>query len=628
MAKRFFIKVVSIGTIFICCFNLIIASPVEIYTTGKTAIAQDKTHLYETSLKALSQHPLGPYLKARFYEHNIENLKDLTILQTFITQYANKPFASSLQFKLWQQFFKNENWQALVQSPLPALSENNRCLQRVAYLKQQQLEMALQNFKAFWEKQNQLGTACLMIETEWLSTLSTTTLKHSFLDALTKNHLQRAQRIIQYLPPKDRVPYQQKVDLFSSLNLTTTLPFSPKGEEALLNTLLIRYAQKKSSIQAQVLLEAWTQRYALEKEKLRPAQIQLAIYQAARPDSTNALERINTIPPQLRTEELIQWGIRLSLKQENWQQVIDFITQLPAETKAHSDWQYWLGRAYQALEQPKQAQKHFLMATKNIDFYAFLAADQLNQPYQTLQQALNSQISSQTLHNPNLEEAFWLLNAQETLWGKQLWQQALKPLSAKERLSAAIQAQQRQFHDLSIRAAASLSQKDSLKLRYPIAYDDIITPTLKDYDNHLLSTPLILGLIRQESLFQTDARSPADAYGLMQLLIPTADRMAARLNEKRQSLYQPTYNIRYGIAYLDFLATEQIGVFIPAILAGYNAGPKRANEWQNSQLAADIWIETIPYKETRHYVKQVLTNAVIYSYLLKNHDKLSDYLIQ
>jgi len=154
-----------------------------------------------------------------------------------------------------------------------------------------------------------------------------------------------------------------------------------------------------------------------------------------------------------------------------------------------------------------------------------------------------------------------------------------------------------------------------LSLRFPTAFSQSVAGQgqLRQIDSSLL-----FGIIRRESGFDPLVGSPAGAQGLMQLMPATAEQMAQRLNEKlpgANALLDPDRNVRLGSAYFRGLLDRFSGQTVLAI-AAYNAGPNNVDRWlpAKSSLPADIWIETVPFVETRQYVKAVLTNQAIYRY--------------
>jgi soluble lytic murein transglycosylase len=169
---------------------------------------------------------------------------------------------------------------------------------------------------------------------------------------------------------------------------------------------------------------------------------------------------------------------------------------------------------------------------------------------------------------------------------------------------------------LSIATQASLSQSERDFYRYPLAFWELIQQKAQERG---LDPYLILALIRQESLFDTRARSPAAALGLMQLIAPTAARVAKQLGlaaPSNEKLFEPEVNLTLGTQYLKDLLLRYSNNWHKAV-AAYNAGEGAVDRWEKEILTDDIeeFVERIPYIETRGYVKLVLRNHRIYKRL-------------
>jgi soluble lytic murein transglycosylase len=166
---------------------------------------------------------------------------------------------------------------------------------------------------------------------------------------------------------------------------------------------------------------------------------------------------------------------------------------------------------------------------------------------------------------------------------------------------------------------------DDLEIRFPLDYQRLVKQEAKNND---IDPAWIFAIMRQESMFDKNAHSPVGALGLMQLMPPTARLVARKVGMKKPSksiILQPSTNIRLGSRYLKMLSDQFRGHHILAI-PGYNAGPHRAQTWMKRSAPVDIWIESIPFDETRLYVKRVLSYWVLYDYRLgnKNPKRLRD----
>jgi soluble lytic murein transglycosylase len=196
------------------------------------------------------------------------------------------------------------------------------------------------------------------------------------------------------------------------------------------------------------------------------------------------------------------------------------------------------------------------------------------------------------------------------------WNYALERMSDKEQLAVAQIALNLGWYDQSIRTANHAEAKDALKYRFPDAFRE---PLMSYSKQNSLQSPWVFAVARQESMFIYDAKSPAGALGLLQVMPETAKRTASKNGipySNSSNLLEPQKNIQIGSAYLrnmlDFFDNDPV-----LATAAYNAGPGRVQQWLAVRPTTDdVWVETIPFKETRQYVQNVLAFTVLYAHRL------------
>lgn len=345
-------------------------------------------------------------------------------------------------------------------------------------------------------------------------------------------------------------------------------------------------------------------------------------------EAQNIIAGIATIT----TESLLEQIIRDSLKEQDWSRTLTFINKLPDETKNSERWCYWRARALEQLSLNAAASTHadqqatedallikkiYSELAQQRSFYGFMAADILGGQYHLSdnpalpEASLVQQISNQ----PAALRAKELLAVGDDINARREWYHMASTLDKQGHIAAAKLASQWSWHYNTILSLAAAKYWDDLQLRFPLAYNKYVFQTAQEQK---ISPLLLFAITRQESAFSADARSPAGAMGLMQLM-PSTAKMTARkagIKFKKHDLLQPEKNIALGSHYLTSLLKQFDGNRILAA-AAYNAGPHRVKQWlkkSKETLAHDIWIETIPFKETRHYVQNVLAYSVIYGY--------------
>ena len=314
--------------------------------------------------------------------------------------------------------------------------------------------------------------------------------------------------------------------------------------------------------------------------------------------------------------------IRVALLEQNWQNVIAAIQDLSEDEKEEERWLYWLARAYLETGKIEQAESLLTDLSNNRSFYGYLAADKVNSIYQLSDNPVDvSEADISALKNRNeFCVAFELMVLDRKNEAKLQWWHAVRPLNKKEILVAAKLAQQWQWDEIAIFTIAKAKYWDDIEVRFPLSYTDKIH---ENSVQHNLNPVIIYGLIRRESAFNEKATSPTGARGLMQIMPRTGRDIARNLKERwrgKNSLYNPVTNLKYGSYYYQKLLTQFDGHYALA-LAAYNAGPHRVKKWlPDESIPADIWLETIPYRETRNYVTSVLVYAMIYQQRIQSNE--------
>ena len=200
-------------------------------------------------------------------------------------------------------------------------------------------------------------------------------------------------------------------------------------------------------------------------------------------------------------------------------------------------------------------------------------------------------------------------------WSRSEWQLAVRGLDRDGLRQAAALAVEHDWPDMAIFALGNSGDLRWYDWRFPTGYSALVGPYAQATN---LDASWVLGLMRSESAMATDARSSAGALGLMQLMPDTAQRLAKRNGIAyggSQTLVQPEENIQLGTAYLRELLDRFGGN--PVLATGaYNAGPGAVDRWLKDPLTEDptIWIETLPYYETRDYIPRVLAFSAIYDW--------------
>lgn len=331
-------------------------------------------------------------------------------------------------------------------------------------------------------------------------------------------------------------------------------------------------------------------------------------------DEVNKALELAFLNRDLIREQQLDWQLQQSLKGLHWEEVLSWAGFLDEESAQNEKWQYWIARAENQLGH--SANQAYLSLAQKRSFYGHLASMISEQPfhlvdkYQPSDPVLVDQIKS----SAGAQQARELDAVRFFLNSRNAWNVMLEPLSENGKIAAGQAAHEIGLHYSAIVSMAKTGYWENLTVRFPLAHQEHFEKAAKDNN---ISTAWVYGISRQESSFAVDIRSSAGARGLMQVMPGTAREMAKKIDVRydRSRLRQPEYNIPLGAAYLEEGIQELDGNMIYAT-AGYNAGINRAKQWLKdgkNNLPLDVWIEIIPFKETRGYVKNVMAYSTIYA---------------
>ena len=334
-----------------------------------------------------------------------------------------------------------------------------------------------------------------------------------------------------------------------------------------------------------------------------------------------ALAWISAAVPTGHNGRLRRWRVREALRERAWPQALIFIEALPASWRTQHEWQYWRARALAKTGHPRASSAIMKKLATHFGYYGFLAAGRLKVPYhiQNVPLTVPADALSVIAKIPDIQIAHELFRLHQHKEARALWFQALHGLSQQKIEAAGLLASHWGWRDCAIlTVAGSPRAVHALNLRFPLLYRPLIEG---DASRNKIDPAWVYGIIRQESAFIFDARSNVGALGLMQLMPQTGFITAREIHLEitgDRDLIDVSNNVDVGTHYLaDVLLRADNEE--PVATAAYNAGPTAAVSWLPVKvpLAADIWIDTIPYRQTRGYVKNVLAFTAIYDYLLK-----------
>lgn len=342
-------------------------------------------------------------------------------------------------------------------------------------------------------------------------------------------------------------------------------------------------------------------------------------YEAARNLDDRALAWFKAAKDEPLNDAQLAWRARAALREGNWHEVWASITAMSPKQQRDGAWRYWKARAWKVLGRDADAEALFAELGREYNFYGQLALEELGSATPGGIMPVNYQptlIEIEVMQaQPAMQRTLALYRMGLRDDAAKEWSFAVRNLDDKQLLVASEIASRNEMYDRSINAADRTILLHDFNLRYPAPYRDNLQGSIQANN---LDEAWVYGLMRQESRFVTQAKSNAGASGLMQVMPTTARWIARKLGMKdyRKTLIsQLDTNLKLGTYYMRNVLSS-LGNNPVLASAAYNAGPGRARQWLSKRsLEGAIYVECIPFDETRDYVKKVMSNTVYYARL-------------
>lgn len=591
----------------------------------------------------LTSYPLYPYL---IYADLIADLhyKRRSAVNAYLTEYADTVKATHLRNRWLEYLAKRGYWKAYTEAYQPSTANHSQqCNFYLAHYRLGNHSTAIDGGLEVWANGRSMPKACdrlfgILIKQGHISEALAW---QRFNAAMDQHNYQLAR----YLKRFFRSPsYKQRYQLYYaahrspwSINQSHQFTGNSPEEAKILEHGLIRLAPSN----AQTALKLWT-RYRLSHEFSHSAQGKIIsviiknLYtqghrQVADSYHLDNLQLLN----QTLEGSLAEWRVRQSLAELDWPMVSAWLGRLPQHLQHKSLWRYWAIRSAES-ETGNTQNPSLIQLTRDLakerDFYGFLASDKIGADYSLNHQSLivDQQQLSAVASNPAMRRARELHFHGYDLDANREWASATRNFQYQDWLAAAILANQWQWHNKAIASLGTAKYWDDIDIRFPLAYQQYIQSAAT---NTGVADYMLFALARQESAFNPSANSSAGAMGLVQVMPATAKATAKKYRipyRNKKQLHQIATNLAIGSSYYQSLLERFDNNRILAT-AAYNAGPSRVDQWLNrsaGKLPFDVWMTLIPFKETRHYVSNVLMYSVLYSRklgmeapLLTSHEK-------
>lgn len=594
-----------------------------LYKQAVTAFDKKDAKTADSLTKKLENYSLYPYLQLKQIRRDIYNTSDKDVFK-FIEKHANTPLAKQAQGAYLQKLANQKKWKAYISTynKLPLTSAYYQCYMLQAQINTGKGKQVLSDISHVWNVSYSQPKSCDPVFAYWQKSgkLTSNIAFDRSWKAINKKNYKLAKHLQKKVTKKNQL---ESLNLFWTLQKDVSSISDKKtlSKSTLHNADLAAYAIRKLAIKkGDLALSTWLrdrERFSFSDEQ----QEYLNVYfgnKFAKNTYYNpkALSILQKIDPTYQHDEVSEWKVRQALISQDWKNVVKLIKKMPSELQQENRWVYWLETAKQK-SNPKKYQANYDKIINERDFYSFIAAHLSNKPLQLNDKStkVDKKTHTSLLKIPSVQRMAEFVQLDYTSSAYQEWNALRKQLTNEQNIAMGYIASQWGWHIQGIRIAAKYKAWDELGMRFPRSENRLFA---KLGNERKIGETWPVAIARQESAYNQHAKSSAGARGFMQLMPATAKQTAKKFDidyKDKDDLFDPTTNISLGTAYL----SEMLGKFGSKAYAsaGYNAGPHRVDRWLKSRgkLPLDIWIETIPFNETRGYVQNVLTYSAIYDLL-------------
>lgn len=594
------------------------------FLQAESALRQHDMHRFRELRDELRDYPLHPYLEFADLSRRLAAAQPSEI-ESFLTRYAETPLTWQMRRTWLKLLARRGRWDKFLDVYRDSEGSSDatmRCQWLRALINDNQADKALPEVQALWLVGYSQAPACDPVFKAWrLGGYLTRDLVWQRIElAVRHGRPSLASYLARYLDAEERPLAAQWLRVRKDPSQVLRVARATGDPEVVESILVygIERMARRDPAKAAATWERLRTRFAFSGASVAGVhrRIGLAFAFAHEPQ---ALYWLNSVPRSEMDDRAREWRILSSMYHGEWRQALEQLltvdgndgTALPTSQR----WRYWTARTLESLGWHDDADAIYGELAGERSYYGFLAADRIGRDYQLNHRAL--EYSDHELRllaaQSGAMRARELFSLGRTVEARREWRVFTRGMNDDELARAAKLAHQWGWHGRAIMTVAHTPHLDDLEMRFPLAYHDRV---LRQAKAQRLDPAWVYAIVRQESAFIADARSPAGALGLMQIM-PRTGRTIGRSLDKplknRRQLLDADVSLEYGSTYLRMLL-DQLEENPVLAAAAYNAGPHRVARWRRAErnTPADLWIETVPFRETREYLRRVTAYTTIY----------------
>lgn len=595
----------------------------EIFTESLYLQEQEEWKKANLQINSLVNYPLAYIAEFNYLNANISEASDQDILH-FLEENKAKAVSYDLLHTYLSYLAKERRWEDfLIASPQMPNDSTLQCYYLQASIAQGKKQHVWPEAKELWLTKTKLPEACDNVYSfyEKENTLTQEDIWQRFLLAYKRNQPKLIKALIPKLHKNKSALAKKLYSLYKNpKKLTKSHLFKHREDESfpfLINS--INRLTKKDISKAMQTYAALRKKVKFTDDEKKQIKSQFA--------KTILQRRITWLFHWLDKElvslgntSLIEQRIRYAIKKDDWKNIDRWVKNLPEDKRNSAAWLYWQARVLEHKGDAKKATEVYKKVAKIRSFHGFMAAQKLKINFPFNADLIEENQDSLQKLDKELSLIEELLFHQLNQQAKEQWARLLNKQTPEVQQQLGFYAYEKGWAHLSILASINSKSWDALNIRFPNVKPNLFEREAEKYD---LEDTYIYAITRRESSFDEQAKSPVGATGYMQLMPRTAKETARKIKLKEYKeagqLNQGNVNVQLGTAYFNGLLKYYKGNRLLAT-AAYNAGPNRVNKWLSSNktkgIKMDSWVESIPYHETRAYVKSILVYNVIYQHIL------------
>ena len=584
----------------------------------------------------LADYPLHPYLEFAELSRRLGSARSAEV-EAFLERNADTPLAWQLRRAWLKLSARTGRWQDFLAAYAGSQDATLRCQWLRALIDTNRADEAMPHVEELWLVGYSQPPACDPIFDAWRAGgyLTRDRVWRRIELAMRAGRPSLASYLGRFLDAGERPLVEQWLRVRRDPSRVTEVARF-EGSADIVEAILVYGIEREARRDPGRAAETWERlrtRFAFSASSVAIVhrRIGLSYAYAHEPES---LYWLNAVPESGMDERAREWRILSSMNQGEWHQALEHLLEIDDGNgrgrPTAERWRYWTARALEALDYHDDADSIYAELADQRSYYGFLAADRIGREYRLNHRTL--EYSDHELKilaaRPGAMRARELYSLGRTLAARREWRMFIAGMSEEELARSAKLAHDWGWHGRAIMTVARTPHRDDLEMRFPLAYYDRV---LEQARARRLDPAWMYAIVRQESAFIADARSPAGALGLMQIMPGTGRQIARSLNrpfKSRTQLLDADTSLEFGSTYLRILLDE-LGEHPVLAAAAYNAGPHRVERWRpaDRNMSADLWIENVPFNETREYLRRVLAYTTIYEQRLgRDPVRLSDRL--